>query len=500
MTALKNSIAAILFLLEGGAIFGAAYALLSAWGSAAPKDGGFLTAPPERALAFSFCCLAALYTNGLYRRGAVRSLAEVSPRLFRSVPLMLLFLGLIYTLVPQSKIPPAALISGVAAVTGLLWVLRASVYGLLQRRAFLKRVVILGNCPLVGKLIREIERQIPCQYVIAAIVDDSVTLGRPLVRRTVRRILEQLGYPYMGPLRHLRKIVEEVRPERIIVAPAVGLDRPFVRQILLEARSHGIVVEHGAEVYERLTGKVPIEWLTPESLVFSKNFRRSGFDQALARISSLVAAIMGLIVFAPLMAGIAVAIKLDSRGPVLFVQERVGRRGRTFKLLKFRTMHPARRSTSEWAEDNADRITRVGKWLRKFRFDELPQFVNIFKGDMNLIGPRPHPVSNFELFVLVSRNAPECGQPIPYYSLRSMVRPGITGWAQIRYRYANGLEEEIEKMRYDLYYIKHMSFWFDLCILVQTIKVVLFGQESRRASCSKDPPASRPEPRLESAA
>jgi exopolysaccharide biosynthesis polyprenyl glycosylphosphotransferase len=394
----------------------------------------------------------------------------------------------------------AGLVAGVAAVTGLLRVMRAIAWGILQRRAFLKRVVILGNGPLADKLIREIERQTPCQYIIAAIVDDSVTLGEPRVRRTVRRILEQLGYPYMGPLRHLRKIIEEVRPDRIIVALADGLDRPFVRQGLLEARSHGVVIEDGAEVYERLTGKVPLEWLTPESLVFSKNFRRSDFDQALARITGLAAATLGLIVLAPLMALTAVAIKLDSAGPVLFVQDRIGRRGKSFKLLKFRTMHPARRRTSEWARDNADRITRVGKWLRKFRLDELPQFVNVFKGDMNLVGPRPHPSSNFELLVLVFRNAPECGQPIPYYSLRSMVRPGITGWAQIRYRYANGLEEEIEKMRYDLYYIKHMSFWFDLRILVQTIKVILLGQESRRDSYSKNIPASRPEPRLESAA
>jgi exopolysaccharide biosynthesis polyprenyl glycosylphosphotransferase len=394
----------------------------------------------------------------------------------------------------------AALVSGVAAVSGLLWLMRATVHGLLQRRAFLKRVVILGSGPLVGKLVHEIELQTPCRYAIAAIVDDSVTLGRPRVRRTVRRILEQLGYPYMGPLRHLRKIIEDVRPDGIIVARADGLDRSFLRQILLEARSHGIVVEDGAEVYERLTGKVPLEWLTPETLVFSKNFRRSGLDQALARIISLVAAIIGLIVFAPLMAGIAAAIKLDSRGPVLFIQERIGRRGKTFKLLKFRTMRPADRSTSEWAEDNADRITRLGKWLRKFRLDELPQFVNVFKGDMNLVGPRPHPTTNFELFVLVSRNAPECGQPIPYYSLRSMVRPGITGWAQIRYRYANGLEEEIEKMRYDLYYIKHMSFWFDLRILVQTVKVVMFGQESRRGADAGESAADHSEPRLESAA
>jgi lipopolysaccharide/colanic/teichoic acid biosynthesis glycosyltransferase len=125
--------------------------------------------------------------------------------------------------------------------------------------------------------------------------------------------------------------------------------------------------------------------------------------------------------------------------------------------------------TSEWANDNSDRITRVGKWLRKFRLDELPQFVNIIRGDMNLVGPRPHPVSNIELF----------GEEIPYYSLRAVVRPGITGWAQVRLGYANNLEEETEKMRYDLYYIKRLSFWLDLRILFDTVKIVIFGRGSQ---------------------
>jgi len=141
-------------------------------------------------------------------------------------------------------------------------------------------------------------------------------------------------------------------------------------------------------------------------------------------------------------------------------------------------MHPAPGKTSEWVRDNGERITRVGRWLRKFRLDELPQFVNILRGDMNLVGPRPHPASNFELLVLVSRNAPEHGEAIPYYSLRSLVRPGVTGWAQVRYRYANDLEEEIEKMRYDLYYIKHQSLWLDLRILFDTAKIVLAGSRS----------------------
>jgi len=169
-------------------------------------------------------------------------------------------------------------------------------------------------------------------------------------------------------------------------------------------------------------------------------------------------------------------VKIESLGPVLFVQPRVGARGRAFNLMKFRTMRPADRRNSEWECDNRDRVTRLGRWLRAFRLDELPQFVNVLRGEMNLVGPRPHPVSNFELFTLVSRNVNEVtGSAVGYYTLRTMVRPGLTGWAQVRYRYANNIEEEIEKLKYDLYYVKYASAALDLRIVFQTIKVVLCG-------------------------
>jgi lipopolysaccharide/colanic/teichoic acid biosynthesis glycosyltransferase len=172
---------------------------------------------------------------------------------------------------------------------------------------------------------------------------------------------------------------------------------------------------------------------------------------------------------------IALLVRIDSAGPVFFSQERSGMAGRPFKLLKFRTMLAAVQQESEWEEDNIHRITRVGWWLRKCRLDELPQFINILKGDMNIVGPRPHPSSNFELFVLAARNTPESGVQIPYYSMRYSVRPGITGWAQVRYRYANNLHEEMEKLRFDLYYLKHYSLWLDIRILVETVTMIFTG-------------------------
>jgi lipopolysaccharide/colanic/teichoic acid biosynthesis glycosyltransferase len=233
-------------------------------------------------------------------------------------------------------------------------------------------------------------------------------------------------------------------------------------------RMDGIIVEEGIEIYERLTGKLAIESLTPGYVIFSQDFNRPHWQTALRRGISLLVAAAGLAITGPFMGIIALLIRLDSGSPILFIQKRVGIKGRVFSLMKFRTMHSAEGTASEWAHDNAHRLTRIGRWLRKFRLDELPQFVNILRGDMNIVGPRPHPVSNYNMFI----------EKIPYYAIRHTVRPGITGWAQVQQGYANSLDEEAEKVRYDLCYIKHMSTAYDLRILIDTVKIVLFGSGS----------------------
>jgi len=191
----------------------------------------------------------------------------------------------------------------------------------------------------------------------------------------------------------------------------------------------------------------------------------------------LTSTLAGLLLCAPLLVAIGIAVKLDSRGPMFFIQQRAGRNGRPFGLLKFRTMRPCKEARSEWVSDNIDRITRVGHYLRRFRFDELPQLVNVLRGDMNLVGPRPHPVTNQAVFM----------EKIAYYGLRSTVRPGVTGWAQIRYGYANNLAEETEKMRYDLYYIKNRSLWLDVRIMLETLATVLFGKGATEVSRRRAP-------------
>lgn len=296
------------------------------------------------------------------------------------------------------------------------------------------------------------------------------------------------GYPVLGSVEILDRILIERNPEAIIVAHSPGAVELFEHYLLEASLNRRMRIEQAAAVYERLTGKLPLEAYEMDDVIYSDTFRPGRLSLIATRLLSLVASLVGLVLCAPLMLTIAVLIKLDSAGPVLFVQERSGFRGKCFRLAKFRTMRPADGPRSEWEEDNADRITRVGRWLRKFRLDELPQFFNVLRGDMNLVGPRPHPASNIAMLALVARNTADSGVPIPYYALRSSVRPGITGWAQVRYRYANNLQEEIEKLHFDLYYLKHYSFALDLRILLETVWVVLAGHVVKAKDATKETP------------
>jgi len=447
-------------------------AILEAMSSFAAACGAILvwTTPPltywtdvaillTKALAISLCCTVSFYYNDLYDLRVVRTFAEFAARLCQVFGVAFILLAVLYTVFRGVQISSESFIAAVPIILGILLPLRALLYVVVRKKSFLDRVLILGTTPLACTLIKEITAQPHLGYTIVGVVDSvPVPAESPLANLS------------RGPLARLGKIIEELQPNRTIVALAERRARLPVRE-LLEARVRGCIVEDGVNVYERLTGKLAIEAVTPSNLIFSGDFKKSRLDLAAGRAISLLVSVVGMVVLSPLLGIIALLIKLDSSGPVFFVQERVGMAAKRFKLIKFRTMHRTDAPTSEWACDNAKRITRVGKWLRKFRLDELPQFFNIIRGDMNLVGPRPHPVSNFELFI----------ENIPYYSLRAVVRPGITGWAQVRYGYANNLDEETEKMRYDLYYIKHLAVSFDIRILFDTVKTVLFGSQSAEA-------------------
>ena len=329
-------------------------------------------------------------------------------------------------------------------------------------RPFVENILVLGQSNLANAVTAEMRKR--RRYRIL----DLMEPGEP------GRVFKD-GVPFVGSLdRGLRTIP---RTHRIVVALSERRGRLPI-EALLDAKRQGVAIEDAVHLYERLTGKLALDQLQPSHLIFAPELGRRSLHTILLRLLSVIVAAMGLVVFAPLFALIALLIKWDSAGPVFFLHERIGKDGRKFSLVKFRTMDSVDPSRSEWVRDNGHRITSVGRWLRKYRLDELPQLFNVLLGHMNLIGPRPHPASNYYLFL---RN-------IPFYAFRATVLPGITGWAQVRYGYANDLQEEIEKMRYDMYYIKYHSFRLDVEIILRTIAVILVGSESPRiGSMSTEP-------------
>ncbi len=447
-----------LAIIEGLVLSLAVAATAFAWGHRLFVDWLDVVTLLGQAGAVSLCCIVAFYYNDLYDLRVVRSFSLFASRLLQSFGVALMLLAGFYTLVPDAGLAERAFVSSLLVGAGLLVPLRAVGYMVMRRRAFADRVLVLGAGPLARRVIHEIESHPNFRYAVVGVVDDGSGMDAG-----------ELPYPVLGPLERLDKIIENDKPDRLIVALAERRGRMPLGQ-LLECGTRGILVEDGLRTYEHFTGKLPIESLTPSFLIFSGAFRKSRLQLALRRATSLLAATVGLALSAPLMAVIALAIKLDSRGPVLFVDERAGRGGRPFRLYKFRTMHPLPAGqtvpAAVWDRDDTTRITRVGRMIRRLRLDELPQFWNVLKGNMDLVGPRPEILANVQTMT----------EHIPYYALRHSVRPGITGWAQTRFGYSVSLEQVTEKLRYDLFYIKHMSFWLDLRILVDTVKIVIFGR------------------------
>ncbi len=322
-----------------------------------------------------------------------------------------------------------------------------------------KRVLILGT----GQLAKEL-----CQSMIAKRTKAYQILG--FLDRDGSRLGERLVNPsIIGTFEQLYEIVEQ----RSVGTIAVCLeDRRGGLPVLtlLDLKAMGLDVVDGHDLYEQESGQLSIDLLKPSTLIFSTGFRRYKAVMAFKRLIDLVASALGLIALAPFFLVIAALIKLDSPGPVFYRQVRVGFHGRPYVLWKFRSMRSdAEEDGVRWATVEDPRITRVGRWLRKWRIDELPQLMNVVKGEMSLVGPRPERPA----FVQELRHA------IPYYDVRHTVRPGITGWAQVRFQYAGSAEESHQKLQYDLYYVKNLSLFLDLRILLETVRVVLQGEGAR---------------------
>jgi sugar transferase (PEP-CTERM system associated) len=263
---------------------------------------------------------------------------------------------------------------------------------------------------------------------------------------------------------HLMDVVHKQKVHRVIVAMP---DRrgTIPMQELLDLRMQGVKIEEATSWLEKISGKIEVENLYPSWLVFSEGFRRSTAFIVVRRVISVIISLIGLICSLPLFPLIMLAIRLDSKGPVFYAQTRIGKAGRVFKVVKFRTMRQDAEAASgpKWAGDNDPRVTRVGKFLRSSRLDEIPQLWCVLKGDMAFVGPRPERPEFIE----------QLSKEIPYYGVRHMVRPGLTGWAQVKYKYGSTVEDAREKLQYDLFYIKNASIGLDLLIIFQTVKTVL---------------------------
>jgi sugar transferase (PEP-CTERM system associated) len=311
-----------------------------------------------------------------------------------------------------------------------------------------------------GKFARELSRAILAQRfglveIIGALVGEH------------ERWEWSPGIPgVIGTHKELAQVVEELKVNAIVVCLE---DRRLVLPVeqLLDMKAAGIEVLDGHQLFEEVSGRLSVDSLRPSAVIFSTGFQRGMVSRVMKRFADVLISAGGLLVLTPLFLLISVLIKADSPGPIIYRQVRVGLRGRPFQIWKFRSMHhDAEKAGPQWAQAGDPRISRVGWWLRKTRIDEFPQLINVLRGEMSLVGPRPErPVFVQDL----RRN-------IPYYDLRHTVRPGITGWAQIKFRYGASAEDAHMKLQYDLYYVKWSSFGLDMRILAQTVRVILLGE------------------------
>jgi sugar transferase (PEP-CTERM system associated) len=328
---------------------------------------------------------------------------------------------------------------------------------LLDTDFLVHKILVIGTWKIATTLIQEVEKHTHRGMKIIGLIDkEESSQGRLFLSR----------YSVMSIQEGLKNIHNNGSMKLVVALDDRRGNIPLNE--LVECKVRGVEVEDHVTFMEKLLGKLMVESLNPSHLIFTDGFRKS---RTLRTAIEMVTAFCALVCLSPLILLISLLIKLDSRGPVFFRQERVGENGKVFFICKFRSMYrDAEEDTGPvWAQEDDDRVTRVGKLLRKFRIDEVPQLWNVMKGEMSFIGPRPErPCFVHEL-----------SKAIPYYNLRHTVKPGISGWAQVRYRYGATLEDAFEKLRYDLYYIKHRSPLFEFFILFETGKIVLFGEGAR---------------------
>jgi sugar transferase (PEP-CTERM system associated) len=400
-------------------------------------------------------CQLCLYYNDFYDLTLVHSSRELIVRLLQAVGAASIVLAALYFAMPWLMIGDGIFVSALFVFVVGIFGWRLLFNHLTGSLKLEERILVVGTGDAARKVVRQILDQREFAYRVVGFIDDDAS-----------RIGERIVNPgIVGTPADMGALIARHQIDRIIVGLADRRGKLPIDE-LLRAKMAGICVEDATTTYERVTGKILIDDLRPSWLIFSDGFRVSRVTRWMKRTIDLtLAAALAILAF-PFMVLTALAIAIESGRPVLYCQERVGEGGRTFTLCKFRSMrHDAEKGGQAiWATHGDNRVTRVGRFIRKTRLDELPQVWNVLRGDMSFVGPRPER----PFFVA------ELGKAIPFYQQRHAVKPGLTGWAQVKYRYGSSLEDAMEKLRYDLYYIKHLSVFFDLTIVFDTVKVVLF--------------------------
>ncbi len=412
-----------------------------------------------RFLVVILACEISLYFHDLYDFRLMESLSEVFIQLLQAFGVACVLLAIFYFASPDIGLGrgiaafAAPLIIGLTLGWRVIWLRHCRELGNVER------MLILGTGPAGIRMTRDILDRPELQVRVLGFLDEKgENIGKSLVNPGI-----------IGAAADLESIVKAQGITRVVISLLERRGRMPIRQ-LLRLKFAGVRVEEAHSVLERMTGRIVLEHLSPSWLILSEGFRKSTTLIWTKRLLDILVSFVALVLCLPLFLIVAVAIWAESGGPILFRQERTGLHEREFRMLKFRSMHnDAEKEGPCWASSGDSRITRVGRWIRKFRIDELPQVINVLRGEMSIVGPRPerpHFVAMLE-------------EQIPFYGLRHSVRPGITGWAQVRYQYGGSVEETKTKLEYDLFYIKHLSVLLDLAVWFETLKVMLSGRGAK---------------------
>lgn len=417
------------------------------------------------------------YYSDLHNFRISRPFIWTVARVTQAMAVGTLVLAVVYYFLPRLLLGRGILFLSFLITSLLVLIWRGLYRWALQQRFLAARLLILGSGSLADSIIEELISRSDNVYNIVGIMDLS---GQGFSRREDDaptpevNLSEQWASLLRAELRHdaneLVGLVRYLEVDMVVAAMDEKRGRMPMKE-LLEIRMLGVPIITGEDFYEQIAGRILADRIRPGWLIFSPGFTTSRLRSLTKRAMDVTISIIGLLLSLPLTALTALAIKLDSRGPLIYRQERTGQHGKVFQVLKFRSMvsDAEKLSGPVWAEEDDPRITRVGRIMRKLRLDEIPQMYNVLKGEMSFVGPRPERPT----FVK------QLSQELPYYQERLKAKPGITGWAQICYPYGSTVNAALEKLNYDLYYIKHSSISMDMTILLQTIKIIIFGGGGR---------------------